>query len=210
MSRGVLPTYVVFAEDAARWLLVLHTAVSVATVGSLTHLVVWMWGYRKGDTGRHKAVRKFAVISLVLFASNFVIGNVVYPTYKTRVRVEYLDVPGAVIDDSRRRDQEHARAIEKNGLPPPAISDGRLDRAAKARADDAARAARWFDVKEHWVALGLMLTAALTLIVLMWRPKQDEGSAVIAPFTFVMALGAAGSVWLAAVIGVLTAAWRAI
>jgi hypothetical protein len=201
---------VVFAEDAARWLLVLHTAVSVATVGALTHLVVWMRGYRKGDTRQHRAVRKFAVISLVLFATNFVIGNVVYPTYKTRVRVEYLDQPGAVIDDARRRDEEHARAIEKNGLPVPVVSDGRLDRAAKARADDANRAARWFDVKEHWVSLGLALTAGLTLILLMWRPKDDADSAVIAPYTLLMAVGAAASVWIAAIIGVLTAAWRAI
>jgi hypothetical protein len=201
---------VILSEDAARWLLVLHTAVSVATVGALTHLVIWMWRYRTGDTGRHRAVKKFALIALALYATDFTIGNLIYPTYRTRVRVEYLDSPDDVVDDANRRVESHARAADRNHAVEPGVTEAKRDRAAKARADEAMRAARWFDVKEHWVALGLMLTAALTLILFAWRPKDDSGSAVIAPYALLMAVGAAGAVWAAAIIGVLTAAWRAI
>jgi hypothetical protein len=200
----------VLESDTARWLLVLHTALSVATVGALTHLVIWMRGYRRGVTARHRAVRKFAMIALALFATNFVVGNVVYPTYRTHARNEYLDDTSAVVEDSLDRREAHARAAEKNRAPLPPVSQARAEHDARARAAQAERVARWFDVKEHWVALGLALTAVLTLIVLLWSPKAEEGSAAIAPYTFLMALGAAGSVWVAAIIGVLTAAWRAV
>jgi hypothetical protein len=200
----------VFESDTARWLLVLHTALSVATVGALTHLVIWMRGYPRGVTTRHRAVRKFAVISLALFAINFVVGNVVYPTYRTHGRYEYLDNTTAVVEDTLDRREAHARAAEKNRAPLPPVSQARLEYDARERAAQAERAARWFDVKEHWVAMGLALTAALTLILLLWSPKTDEGSDPVGPVTFYMAVGAAGTVWLAAIIGVLTAAWRAV
>lgn len=200
----------ILTEDAARWLLVLHTTVSVATVGALTHLVIWMRGYRRGDTSRHRSVKKFALIALSLYAANFTLGNVIYPTYRTAVRAEYLDSPDEVVDDATRRAEAHARSADRNHAPEPEVSEAKRDRQAKARADHAMRAARWFDVKEHWVALGLMLTAALTMILFAWRPKDDSGSRVIAPYTLLMAVAAAGAVWTAAIIGVLTAAWRAI
>ena len=186
-------------------MLVLHTAVSVATVASLTHLVVWMWRYRQGDTRKHRAVRKFALISLALFATNFIVGNLMYPTYRTRVRAEYLDAPDHVVEDTTRRAEAHARATDQ-----PAPSDARAERAAKHRAEDAQKAARWFDVKEHWVAMGLALVAAVTLILFAWRPKDDSGSEVIAPYVLLLACAAAATVWIAAIIGVMTAAWRAI
>jgi hypothetical protein len=201
---------VIFDEGPARWLLVLHTALSVATVGSLTHLVIWMWQYRRGDTRRHRAVRKFALISLALFAANFLAGNLIYPTYRTRVRAEYLDVTEHVVKDATARAEYNARLRERNVPGEPPVSPARIERAAKQHAEDAARAVRWFDVKEHWVALGLMVTAGLTLILFAWRPKDDEGSAPLGPYTFVMACAAAASVWVGAIIGVLTAAWRAI
>lgn len=200
----------IFAESTARWLLVLHTVTSVATVGALTHLVIYMRAYRRRDTRRHKTVRKFAVISLALFAANFVIGNVVYPTYRTRIRAEYFDVPSAMVDDARRRHDEHVAIATRNGAPPPAQSAAEVDAAAHARAIAAGKAVRWFDVKEHWVAVGLALCAGLALILLVWRPKQDDGSEVIAPLTFLMAIGACASVWIAGIIGILTAAWRGI
>jgi hypothetical protein len=200
----------VLESDTARWLLVLHTALAVATVGALTHLVIWMREYRRGVTTRHRAVRKFAVLALALFATNFVVGNVVYPTYRTRARAEYLDNSAAVYEDALDRGEAHARAADKNLAPLPPVTPGRAEHDARHRAAHAEKVARWFDVKEHWVALGLALTAVLTLILLLWSPKTDEGSAAIAPFTFLMALGAAGTVWVGAVIGVLTVAWRAV
>jgi hypothetical protein len=201
---------VILDGSAARWMLVLHTAASVATVGALTHLVIWMWRYRVGDTRRHKAVKKFALISLALFATNFVVGNLIYPTYRTRVRAEYLDAPDQVVDDATRRGESHARALEREGVTEPPISEARRERTAKRHAEDALRAARWFDVKEHWVAIGLALTAAVTLILFAWRPRDEPGSGVIAPYVLLLACAAAATTWIGAVIGVMTAAWRAI
>jgi hypothetical protein len=201
---------VTFSAEAGRWLLVLHTVLSVATVGALTHLVIWMWGYRKGEVTRHRVVRRFALIAVALFAANFIIGNVIYPTYRTRVRVEYLDSSDVVMEDARRSMESRARAAERNHAPEPAIDPERGDEAARARAEQALLAARWFDVKEHWVALGLMLTAVLALILFAWHPRDEDSSRVIAPYLWMMAIGAAGSVWIAGIIGVITAAWRAI
>ena len=57
------------SESAARWLLVLHTALSVATVGALTYLVIWMRGYARGVTSRHRGKRCVIVAREHLFES---------------------------------------------------------------------------------------------------------------------------------------------
>jgi hypothetical protein len=72
----------------------------------------------------------------------------------------------------------------------------------------AARAARWFDVKEHWVALGLIVCAALVLVLSLWNPRRD--GATLIPIMLGLSCIVAGTLWLAAVIGVLTASWRAV
>lgn len=194
-----------FAEATGRWLLVLHTITSVATIGAATHLVIWMRGFARKDVRRHKAVRKFALIALALYAANFVLGNVMYPTYRTAVRAEYFDSPSAVVDDALRRGEEAARRAPDAARDPAAA-----DAAAHARAAGATRAARWFDVKEHWVALGLAVLAALVLVLVVWSPREDADGAMIAPYLFAMAIAAAAAVWFAGIVGVLTAAWRAI
>jgi hypothetical protein len=198
---------VVVDDGAARWFLVLHAILSVATVASVTHLIVWMRGYPRGDTRRHRAVRKFAVIALAIYGTNFVVGNVVYPTYRIAVRAEYLDVPSAVVDDHQRRAAERARMLERHGLTDPR-SDVDIAREGRARAESAASAVRWFDIKEHWVALGLALLAGLTLILLVWTPKTDGDS--ISGIAFLMALGVGFVTWFAGIVGLLTAAWRAV
>ena len=71
----------------------------------------------------------------------------------------------------------------------------------------AAQAARWFDVKEHWVALGLLAAVALAFLLLVWDPAEG---AAIRPVVLGLAGIVAGTAWLAAIIGVLTAAWRAV
>ena len=70
-----------------------------------------------------------------------------------------------------------------------------------------AKAARWFDVKEHWIALGILLSAAVLLVLSFWRL---EDGAVLSPIVLTMATIAAGTTWFGAIIGVLTAAWRAV
>ncbi|MEO9157347.1 MAG: hypothetical protein ABI591_17160 [Kofleriaceae bacterium] len=181
--------------SAARWLLVLHTGLGVAAVAAGTHLVVWLRRYLRG-VGSRRAVVKFAWIFLALQAAAFLAGNLMYPTYKVEVRAAYLDNPGALIAEQATR----ARALDAL-VPAPHAEAPDLVR-------DAAQAARWFDVKEHWIALGLFASAAVVLVLALWDPVRD--GVAFAPIVVGLAAIACGTVWLGAIIGVLTAAWRAV
>lgn len=192
------------SDSAARWLLVLHTAFGVAAVGAATHLVVWLRGYLRGTYARHAAVRRFAAIALALHAGGFVVGNVVYPTYRVEVRAAFLDDAGAVVEDHHRRQAALERVAVREGA-----EAAQLEPAAE-RVSRARRAAHWFDVKEHWIALGLFGSLALTTLLYGWNPKRSQHNAALAPIAVGLAVAVAGTLWLAAVIGVLTSAWRAI
>ena len=168
--------------SAARWLLVLHTGLGVAAVAAGTHLVIWLRRYLRGTRSR-RAVVKFAAIFVALQVAAFVAGNVMYPTYKVEVRAAYLENPRALAADH------------------PASATEELVRSA-------AQAARWFDVKEHWVALGLVVAAALVLMLTVWDPKRDGPA--LGRITFGLALVACVTLWLAAVIGVVTTSWKAV
>jgi hypothetical protein len=179
---------VLFLESHARLLLVVHAALGAALVAASTHLVVWMRGYLRGRFERRRAVRRFSLIAVALFGLNYTVGNLVYPTYKVRVRAGYLENPSAVEADLRAR-----------GASPDAVDDA---------LDTTARVARWFDVKEHWASVGLMLSIACAVILRFWDPVRDGRD--IAPVVFGLALGAAATAWLAALVGLVTASYRAI
>jgi cell division protein FtsB len=192
----------VLTEAAARWMLVLHTAVGVAAVGSATHLVIWLRKYVRGQSGRRRAVLRFAWLVLALQLGAFVAGNVMYPTYKVEVRAAYLENAGAITaaEQAKARELEKLAARESAERHEPSATVEIVKRAAQA--------ARWFDVKEHWVALGVFTMAALILILSLWSPKGDGD--VIAPIVMSLAVVVAGTVWLGAIVGVLTASWRAV
>jgi hypothetical protein len=173
-------------EAQARLLLVLHAVLGAATVAVSTHLVVWMRGYLRGKPQRKRAVRRFAWMSLALFGLTFVVGTLGYPVYKVRVRSGYLDNPAAIEAALGGDDRSAAQAVHERTT----------------------RMGRWFDVKEHWAALGLMLTVALVLILRTWEPTGE--AAVIAPLVVGMAAAAAATAWMAAIIGLLTSSFRAI
>jgi hypothetical protein len=192
----------VLTEAAARWVLVLHTGLGVAAVGAATHLVLWSRGFLRGSFGRLRAVRRFAWIALVLQLCAFAAGNVMYPTYKVEVRTAYLENRDAIAADQASHARELARAAEREAAAvPEATATGELVRRA-------ASAARWFDVKEHWIALGILASLALVLVLGFWDPRSDGRELV--PVVFGLTLVIAGTVWLGAVIGVLTASWRAV
>ncbi|MEO8705781.1 MAG: hypothetical protein ABI867_37465 [Kofleriaceae bacterium] len=189
-------------ESAARWMLVLHTALGVTAVGAATHLVIWMRGYLRGNYGRHRAVRKFAWIALAFHAAAFLAGNVMYPTYKVEVRTAYLENADALLEarDAKARDVDAIAVREQT----PSVEQ----QSGKQRIQEAAKAARWFDVKEHWIALGLLASIGLVLLLALWDPRKD--STLLAPVAFGLSVVIAGTVWLGAIIGVLTSAWRAV
>ncbi|MEO8842858.1 MAG: hypothetical protein ABI591_14035 [Kofleriaceae bacterium] len=185
---------------AARLLLVLHTAIGVAAVGAGTHLVIWLRRYLRGS-GSRRAVLKFAWWFFGLQLAAFVLGSTMYPTYKVEVRAAYLENQTAVTSEQMTRDSALSELVAKqHGEPRKATTTADLVKRA-------AQAARWFDVKEHWIALGILMSAAVLLVLSFWKP---EDSAVLSPIVLTMATIAAGTTWLGAIIGVLTAAWRAV
>ncbi len=190
------------SESAARWLLVLHTVLGLAAVGAATHLVIWMRRYLRGQHGRRRAVRRFAWISLALHAAAFFAGNAVYPTYRVEVRAAYLENAGAITADRAARQRELERIAAREGAPAPRLAP------ASELVQDAGKAARWFDVKEHWVALGLLASLGLVLVLAFWDPRT--GSPAIAPAALGLTIVIAGTVWLGAIVGVLTSSWRAV
>lgn len=190
------------SEVAARWVLVLHTALGVAAVGAATHLVVWMRGYLRGKYGRHRAVRRFAWIALALHGAALLAGNLVYPTYKVEVRTAYLENAGAIAAEREANQRELERIAEREGSPAPQLAS------TKELVAGAAKIARWFDVKEHWVALGFFASLGLTLLLALWDPRT--GTPELAPIALALAVVIAATVWLGAIVGVLTASWRAV
>jgi hypothetical protein len=147
-------------------------------------------------------VQRFAWISLALHAAAFLAGNAVYPTYRVEVRAAYLENAGAITADRAARQRELERIAAREDAPPPQLAPaGEIVR-------DAGKAARWFDVKEHWVALGLLASLGLVLVLAFWDPRT--GSPAIAPAALGLAIVIAGTVWCGAIIGVLTSSWRAV
>ena len=173
-------------EAQARLLLVLHAILGAATVAASTHLVVWLRGYLRGKPQRRRAVRRFAAISAALFGLTFLVGNLGYPVYKVKVRTGYLENPPAV----------------EAAMPGAAAAE------VEAHYDRTASIARWFDVKEHWVALGLALSVACLLVLRRWEPSGE--AAAIAPLVVGMAATAAATAWFAAIVGLVTSSYRAI
>jgi len=192
----------VLTENAARWMLVLHTALGVAAVGAATHLVIWLRRYVRGNYGKRRAVQRFAAYALALHVGAFVAGNIMYPTYRVEVRTAYLENAGMIVADRAMREQQLDKIASREGAPSVELAP------ANDVVRNAAKAARWFDVKEHWVALGMLASLGLVLVLAFWDPKRD-GTA-LASIVIGLSLVIAGTVWLGAIVGVLTSAWRAV
>ncbi|MBA3397085.1 MAG: hypothetical protein H0T89_30930 [Deltaproteobacteria bacterium] len=189
-------------DSAARWMLVLHAGLGVAAVGAATHLVIWLRRYLRGQSGKRRAVKRFAWYVLALHAAAFIAGNVLYPTYKVEVRTAYLENASAIVAERTAHDREVAKIAARERSP--GYEAEQLSTIVK----QAEKAARWFDVKEHWVALGLFAAIALVLVLGFWDPARDGPG--LAPVVLGLAVLIAATDWFAAIVGVLTSAWRAV
>lgn len=221
--------YAVLFEDYSLLLLVAHAAGALSCVALTTHLLLWLRPWRK-DAGNHYSVRRFALLALGAYGFTMLMGMALYPTYRVRVRAEYLENPSAI---SRLTEEQataarlaEARNLEsrrfRRGLgsapasasrlsdPAPLSEDERDEIAERAedRITRGAKLVRWFDVKEHWSALGLMLAAALAL--LLWVTPSGAPHRGIARTTMGLALASAGIAWFAAIVGIVITAARSV
>ena len=191
----------------ARWLLILHAVLAVALVGAATHWLVWLVRLRRGQPGRIRSVRRFPVIAMVLYGATMAVGLVVYPTYKARVKLEFLMQSAATSADARARvlaSEDLAARVE--GRPAREASEGTLIAIEREASRRSVRIARWFDVKEHWAAVGLVLGVAALAVLAAWDPRRDERGP--AGFALAAVGGTAAITWLVAIIGLITTATR--
>jgi hypothetical protein len=185
---------VVFLETAARPLMIVHAVSAAVLVGATTHHLLWCRGYLTGQYGKIKGERRFALIAAAAFVITFVIGNLIYPTYKVRVRAEYFDNPSAIIADAKLRETQH-QAIGVAPEPARPVTSG------------LAPVARLFDIKEHWVALGC--AASVVLFVLSRRAHPRDHRRVL-PLYIGLAMLACATAWMGAIVGLLTASYRSV
>jgi hypothetical protein len=184
-----------FLEGIARPLLVLHAISAAVLVASTTHHVVWCRGYLRDNFSKYKGERRFALIACCAFLSTFVIGNLLYPTYKVRVRAEYFDNPPAIAEEAKLRAQQR-QLVGLKPIATPATTMVGL-----------APVARAFDIKEHWVALG---AAASVLLLFLSRRAHPKDHPRVMPLYLGLALAVCACAWFGAIVGLVTASFRAV
>lgn len=81
----------VFLYGARRLLLLLHAAGSIVLLGSSTHHALQMRHYLRGRFDREKLEKLYAKVVAVSYLFTFVMGALLYPTYRVHVRALYLD-----------------------------------------------------------------------------------------------------------------------
>jgi hypothetical protein len=190
---------VLFLEGSARALLLLHAVVGATTVAVTTHLFVWVRKWLRGTRGT-TAVRWLAGAGLALYATQFTLGNLIYPVYKVRVRAELLELPSAAVADAEARQRADELVRQRAGAPPPPPAELR---------GTGPRYARLFDVKEHIAAIGLPLAALALLLVRVRRPEDEPSAAERGLLLWTTGCAAACS-WFAGLVGLAVSAARAV
>jgi len=73
-------------ESAAKALHFLHHVAGIASVAACIHLLV-----RLARSRKDKRIRTHSRTLLVAYVSTFVLGTLIYPTFRVRVRADFLD-----------------------------------------------------------------------------------------------------------------------
>ena len=81
----------IFLDGLRRPLLVAHMASSVLLLGASTHHAFHLRSWWKGAPRGRALERRWARVSALSYASSFLLGAVLYPSYRFRVRGLYLD-----------------------------------------------------------------------------------------------------------------------
>lgn len=85
------PSSTVFLYAWRRALLVLHMGGSIVLIGAATHHALHMRHYLRGRFNRAPLEKLYARVIAVAYVATFLIGAVLYPTYRVHVRGYYLD-----------------------------------------------------------------------------------------------------------------------
>ncbi len=202
-----------FLESSARPLLICHAILGASLVGVASLLWWRLRAYSRGRFDRHPELRRLGWAGAGLFLLTLLTGQLLQPIYAIRVRGEFLDSGDAIAAEYRIRLEARARFWQRqygSSTGPAAIAgpaDGSphaVDRLPRRTA----RLGRWFDVKQHWAALGLIAAAALGLLLARWKPERDPRYAV--PVIRLLATGTAAIAWFAAIVGLLVASYRSV
>jgi hypothetical protein len=183
---------VTFLEAWARPLLVLHGVCAAVLVAASTHHLLWTRRYRRGSFDKMAGERTFALLASTAFLVTFLLGNLLYPTYKVRVRAEYLDSPAALTEELKLRATQRLGTHEESPAPRPR---------------SLASVARVFDIKEHWVALGCAASLALFALSRFAHPKEHPD---VLPLYLGLSIVQCSTAWLGAIIGLVTASYRSV
>ncbi len=213
----------VLFEDYSALLLVGHAGGALLCVALTTHLFVWLRHWARGGAN-HSSARRFALWAAGAYLLTMALGMALYPTYKVRVRAEYLENPSAIsraTEDEAESARLTAARNEESRLfrlgqaaaitaPPEFREDERNDIAARAesRIERGAKLVRWFDVKEHWSVLGMFLSVGLVLM--LWVRGSEKPQSEIARAAVGLAFLSAAVAWAAAIIGIVVTAARSV
>lgn len=184
-----------FLEQYARVLLVVHAIAAAVLVASSTHHLLWCRGYVRGKYTSYKGERRFALIACCAFLTTFVVGNLLYPTYKVRVRAEYFDNPAAIAEEAKLRSAQRQLVGIKAEAP------------TLAMGTSLSPVARVFDIKEHWVALG---AAASVLLLLLSRRAHPKEHPRVLPLYIGLTMLVCACAWFGAIVGIVVASYRAV
>jgi len=81
----------VFLERFYVVLLVVHLLVTIVLVGSMTHNFLVVVDYLRGKFNRKKLELKFLKVSVWSYTFVYIVGALIYPAFRIRVRHEYFD-----------------------------------------------------------------------------------------------------------------------
>lgn len=81
----------VFLFGLRRVLLVLHAGGSIVLIGAATHHALQMRHYLRGRFGREKLEQTYAKVVSVAYVVTFILGALLYPSFRVHVRGYYLD-----------------------------------------------------------------------------------------------------------------------
>lgn len=196
---------VLFLEEWARPLLLVHGVAAAVLVGASTHHLIWCRHYLRGRFQRARQERRFALVSACAFVVTFVLGNLLYPTYKVRVRAEYLDEPTSIAAETTVRREAAARDLARSTFGRSSVSPAPAT--VRSRPADLGWVGRLFDVKEHWVALGCGAALALLALSRFAHPSEDRRWLVA---YLGLSLLVCATAWTGAIVGLLVSTFRSV